>query len=152
MLGKGALTVFAMALTPVFAVAQKIAPEAGKVIEVGGPVGAVIVVRGAQSYELNSGDLLFPGDRIVTRMNGSVKLSVSACEVSVDPTSSIVIDKDVCAVPPLTLAYSTLVIPGSPSLADPAAGSVGATPGVLTLLAASGAAAAAALDEDNAVE
>src|ERR1044071_5377291 len=88
---------------PNAASAQPAPSQLGKVLEIRGPLGAVIVLRGAQTYALQVGDILFEDDRVVTRSNGRVKLVANGCERSLDPASSILIEADICKVPPVTL-------------------------------------------------
>jgi hypothetical protein len=143
-----ALATCAMAL-PTFAAAQKTAdPDAtrspsqvGSVLSTDGPQGAVIVVRGAQAYSLVSGDLLFEGDRVVTRSNGSAKISANGCEKAISATSSIVVNAELCNVVPIQLANAEPL--GSADVL-PAASATGATGLILPgLLAAGGTTAAA---------
>lgn len=124
------------------ATAQQAPSEVGKVLETEGPLGAVIVLRGAQSYALQVGDLLFRGDRVITRSNGGAKLVAGGCERLLDEATSIAIDDDVCEVVPVTLA-SVAAGTGVVGIAGGGAG-VGATPTWVGLLTAGGAAAAAA--------
>lgn len=117
--------------------------QVGSVISTQGPQGAVIVVRGSQAYSLVSGDFLFEGDRIVTRSNGSAKISANGCEKTLEATTSIVVNSELCNVVPIKLvnteSVGALALPPPPSLA------VGATPFLFPgLLAAGGAAAAVA--------
>jgi hypothetical protein len=114
--------------------------QIGKILEIEGPPGSVIVVRGAQAYALQAGDALFKGDRVVTRINGSVTLSGTDCERRLEPTTSVVVDDDLCRA---TLAS---VEDGSPLLqisGGLAAAGIGATPLLLPGLLGTGAAAAA---------
>lgn len=147
------LVLTALATITVFAgqaVAQGSPPPAGgstpsrvgavKTIE--GPLASVIVVRGAQTYALLDGDALFEGDRIITRSNGRVNIAVYNCEKALEPTASIVLDDEVCAVAPVTVASND----PAPGLASPPSVSttlVGATPAMVMLLAGGGGAASA---------
>lgn len=140
-----AAIVAASIITTPSATAQQASSEAGKVIEIGGPLGSVIVLRGAQSYALQTGDLLFDGDRVFTRSNGTAKLVANGCERSLDPAASLVIDKEVCKIAPITLAGGEAAIAAQiASEASAAGAALGSTPAVLGLLAEGGAVAAAA--------
>ena len=134
--------------------AQEAPSAAGKVVLAGGPSGAVIVMRGAQAYALQTGDILFLGDRIYTRSNGSAKLSVEGCEKELGATASIVIDAAICKAVPVTLSTKDLGVGGAATLAvaAPVGAGIGQTPQLLGLLAAGGGAAAAAATSSNAVD
>jgi hypothetical protein len=114
--------------------------QIGEILSIDGPDGSVIVVRGAQAYALVKGDLLFRGDRIVTRTNGTVTFAAEGCEKSLAPTASIVLDDAICKAAPVTLAEADPVVPPPPAGAPIA---VGATTFALPGLLAAGAGAAA---------
>lgn len=114
--------------------------EMGRIVSVEGPEGSVIVVRGAQAYALLAGDVLFRGDRVITRSSGRVTLSSADCEKTLQPTASLIIDDEVCKAAPVMLAdgdgIGELALIAAPPL-------VGATPATLTTLAVAGGTAAA---------
>jgi hypothetical protein len=127
------------------AVAQPPSGPIGEVLETDGPDGSVIVARGVAVYALSKGDALFEGDKIFTRSNATVRLKANGCERDVPKAASIQIGDDFCEAKLVTLDEED-VVGGVPVLANatPAPSAVGATPGVLALLASGGAAAAAA--------
>jgi hypothetical protein len=120
----------------------------GEVLETEGPEGSIVVVRGAGVYSLATGDTLFAGDRIFTRSNATVKLRANGCERDLPKATSIEIGDDFCRVTLVSLGESemvegvTVLAQGTPVLAG-----VGATAGIVALLATGGAAAAAATAE-----
>lgn len=102
--------------------------------------GEVIVARGADTYTLGEGDLIFPGDRIITRSEGGVTIATADCEQLLGPTSSIVVDAQFCSKSPIQLASGD----GTAPPVDQGGGiTTGAAVGGISLLAAAGAAAAA---------
>jgi hypothetical protein len=121
--------------------APLIPSQVGSVISADGPQASVIVIRGSQAYALLTGDILFDGDRIVTRSNGRVTISAHGCEKLLVPTSSLVIAHGICETKPVLVTETA----GAFELLGPplAAGAVGATPAILGTLAAAGGAAAA---------
>ncbi len=131
----------ALAQGPTSQPAPRLPPsQIGKIIEIEGPPGSVIVVRGAQAYALQPGDALFKGDRVVTRSNGSVTLSANECERRLDPTTTLVVDGDICGTTLVTLDDPNSFIPLA------AVGSsigIGATPFLLPGILGAGATAAA---------
>jgi hypothetical protein len=114
--------------------------QIGKIIGIDGPPGSVIVVRGAQAYALQPGDALFKGDRVVTRSNGSVTLSANECERRLDPTTTLVVDGDICGTSLVTLDDPNSFIPIA---AGGGIASVGAISFILPSFAVAGATAAA---------
>lgn len=138
-----AMAPVALAQGPTNQPATRLPPsQIGKIVTIEGPPGSVIVVRGAQAYALQPGDALFIGDRVVTRSNGSVTLSANECERRLDPTTSLVMDGDVCAASLVTLDDPNSFIPTA-ALASGVGIGVGATPFILPGVAAAGATAAA---------
>lgn len=144
------LSCVAVTVLPVATAVAQQAPESagplggpgqvGKVVEIEGPQGSVIVVRGSQAYSLVAGDVLFEGDRIVTRSNGVVTISANGCEKTLSPTMSVIVDDELCNVAPITLVAAESI----PELAAQSVPQVvGATPFFLPGLAAAGASAAA---------
>jgi hypothetical protein len=116
--------------------------QMGIVTSTEGPQGSVIVVRGSQAYALMTGDALFEGDRIVTRSNGEVTFSANDCEKTLEPTSSIVVDDEICDVVPIVVANADPI--AKVALAPASGAEVGAaTPFLLPGLLATGGAAAA---------
>ena len=101
--------------------------------------GEVIVARGAKTEKLGDGDLIFPGDRVMTRSDGTITISVADCSQSIEPTSSIVVDAEFCTKSPIKLAQGDV----APIAETGGIGGVGAAVGGGTLLAAAGVAAAA---------
>jgi hypothetical protein len=126
------------------AAAQQPPAEAGRLVSAEGPLGSVLVLRGSQTYAMVPGDILFAGDRVLTRSNGKATLSASGCEVTLEASASIAINDQFCDVPPVTLAAMEPVAPAAAVTAAPAAPEVGALVGggLLSALVAVGAAAA----------
>jgi hypothetical protein len=124
--------------------AQQPPAEAGKLVSADGPLGSVLVLRGAQTYALVPGDILFMGDRVLTRSNGKAILSASGCEVTLEASASIAINDQFCNAPPVTLAAAESAAPIAAAPAAPGTPDVGALAGggLLTALVAVGAAAA----------
>jgi hypothetical protein len=95
-----------LAAVSVPALAQSPAPapkEAGNVVAVDGPAGAVMVFRGAKAYALLKNDVLFEGDRVFTRPNGEADLTSSGCKQHLGKASSIIIDAKFCKTIPISL-------------------------------------------------
>lgn len=131
------------------ATAQQAPKEAGKVIETGGPVGAVVVLRGAQSYPAQKDDVLVQGDRVFTRSDGTVKLAAGGCERSLDSAASITIDKDICRNSPVSLASIDVV--SGPASANASVARAAISPDLLGALASGGEASAAATADSAGV-
>ena len=104
-----------------------------------GPLdGAVVVVRGAETFTLSTGDQIFLGDRVLTRTDGRVTLNVSGCVQSLLGSQSIVVDAEVCTKTPVALGSDAT------NVAQGIGGAgIGATPALLALAAVGGGAAAA---------
>ena len=128
------------------ATAQENTGKVGNVVEIAGPVGSVIVARGAQSYALQDGDALFDGDRIFTRSNGGIRLTANGCERTLEASASVVISKDICDAAPILVTTEAALVLDVASAGTTAATAVevGASPNLLSVLAGGGGAAAAA--------
>jgi hypothetical protein len=70
--------------------------HAGEVIAVTGESGSSVLVRGGETFSLTQGDLLFDGDRIVTRLGASVELRIDECTRTLDEGSTIIIEDEFC--------------------------------------------------------
>ncbi len=92
------------------------AQNAGKVTNITGETGEVIVQRGTAIYSLGPDDEIFPGDKVTTQAGGTVRISAFDCTVELDPKQSIVINAEFCDTPPVTLngggARTALLIGG----------------------------------------
>lgn len=111
-----------------------------------GEVGSVIVMRGGETFSLQSGNVLLPGDVIMTRSAGSITISNgSVCSRSLTGLQSITIGSDFCT------QQIASVDTGGPLSGEAAiaGGGTGAAFPVLGALAAAGAAAAAAGGGDD---
>jgi hypothetical protein len=84
--------------------------EVGRVKALEGPAGSAVVFRGASAYSLAVGDVLFRGDRVLTRAEGATVLALSGCERRLDGVASITLDKAVCSVDLLTFAEAGAVV------------------------------------------
>ncbi len=61
-----------------------------------GEAGGVVVVRGGETFSLGAGDLLFEGDRIVTRSEATAEIAGEACTRTIPVSSTIIIGDDFC--------------------------------------------------------
>lgn len=109
------LGLLAMLVSPAFASA---AEPVGEVSSVSGPEGAVLVVRGASTYYLSTGDALFAGDKIFTRDQGHVAMIANGCALELAPISAVVVNASLCDVQPKNLIGEREI--GGVSLASPA--------------------------------
>lgn len=118
------------------------AQEVGSVAAIGGEADSVIVLRGTETFTLSPGDVLFEGDRVITRGTGSADISAFGCSRSVASLQSITLAPDFC-----TQTIASVSADGT-ILADAGiaggTGGVGAALPVVGALAAAGAAAGAA--------
>lgn len=131
-------------------VPEKATIESGKVIQTSGPEGSVIVVRGTRSYPLKTDDLLFHGDRILTRRDGAVMLLLHDCERYLGSIASIVVDDGMCIDPGIDLAS---IQAGALAGAAIVSGGVSSAQRTLGVLArGGGAVAAVTLDSAAAVD
>jgi len=85
-----------------------------------GDLGQVVVVRGADTYSLQAGDQLLPGDRIITRRGGSVTLDGAGCSRSLSGLQSITVGSDFCSVNIASVNAQGSVVTGSGLAAAPA--------------------------------
>ena len=117
-----------------------LAEEAGSVLSVSGDAGAVIVVRGTETFSLAPEDVLFEGDRIITQTSGGTEVTAFGCTRSLASLESITIAPDFC-----TQTIASVAADGT-LLADAAIVEGGGIGAALPLagLAAAGAAAGAA--------
>lgn len=107
-------------------------------VTVTGETGQVIVQRGTETYSLGPDDQIFIGDKIVTRVGGTVDITAFGCTVSVPAEATITIGASFCDTVPVTVASNTP--PASVAGSVEAAGGSGA--GGLGGLAGLGALAA----------
>lgn len=118
------------------------AQEVGSVATTAGEADSVIVLRGTETFTLSPSDVLFEGDRVITRGTGSVEITAYGCSRSVASLQSITIAPDFC-----TQTIASVSADGT-VLADAAmaggTGGVGAALPVVGALAAAGAAAGVA--------
>ena len=118
------------------------AQEVGAVAAIGGEADSVIVLRGTETFTLSPGDVLFEGDRVITRGTGWADISAFGCSRSVASLQSITLAPDFC-----TQTIASVSADGT-LLADAGmaggTGGVGAALPVVGALAAAGAAAGAA--------
>ncbi len=126
------------------AVAQ--APSSvGEVVAINGPDGSVLVARGSETFLLSVGDDLFDNDQVFTRSNGATTLTFTNCTLDLASASSIIVNAEVCAIPPIQLAADDVV--GGVTIGAGGAGGIGATPTVLAALVTAGATAVASNDD-----
>lgn len=78
------------------ALAQEEGEQVGSVTTVTGEADSVIVVRGTETFALEQDNLLFNGDRIITRTTGQVELVAYGCTRELDNLQSIIIDQGFC--------------------------------------------------------
>ena len=124
--------------------------EAGRVISVEGPAGAVMVFRGAKAYTVAEGDVLFAGDRVLTRADGKAQLVSAGCERSLDHASSITVNKEFCADGLITFAGRGLVTEAAAGLAVETAAAASPNLAPLVSLGASASALASVVPVDGA--
>lgn len=111
-----------------------------------GDVGSVIVMRGGETYSLQMGNVLLPGDVIMTRSTGTITINNgSTCARSLTGLQSITIGTDFCTTQ-VASVDTTSAVGGEAAIAG---GGTGAAFPVLGALAAAGAAAAAAGGGDD---
>ena len=120
----------------------------GEMTSVSGPEGAVLVVRGTQTYFLAIGDQLIAGDQVFTRSNGSASIFAEVfgteCVIQLPSASSIVLNAEVCSATPVTLAFADVVGGVAIGAGGVGGGGPATTPVLLGLFGAGGAVAAAA--------
>ena len=116
------------------------AQEAGSVTAVTGSEGSVVVVRGGETFSLNSGDTLFEGDRIVTREGASIDIKAPGCDRAIPQNSTIVISAGFCEATIASVDQTILAEAGLPA----SGGGVGAALPIIGGIAGAGGLAAAA--------
>lgn len=117
------------------------AQEVGSVGTVAGEADAVIVLRGTETFSLAPDDVLFEGDRIITRATGTTEITAYGCSRELSSLESITVGPDFCTQTIVAVGEDGIV------LADAAVvegGGVGAALPIVGALAAAGAAAGAA--------
>ena len=72
------------------------AQEVGNVETVAGEPDAVIVLRGTETFSLAEDDLLFEGDRVITRATGTTEITAYDCSRELSSLESITIAPDFC--------------------------------------------------------
>ena len=118
------------------------ADQVGSVATITGESDAVIVLRGTETFTLAPGDVLFEGDRVITRGNGSTDVTAYGCSRSVASLQSITIAPDFCTQTIASVSADGIVL--ADAAIEGGTGGVGAALPVVGLLAAAGAAAGAA--------
>lgn len=105
-----------------------------------GEMGSVIVMRGAETFSLQTGDSLVEGDIVMTRSNGSVTIvNGTVCSRELGGLQSLTITADMCVQEIAAVDQSGLVAGD-----EAVEGGVGAALPIIGGLAALGGAAAAA--------
>ena len=99
------------------------------------PEGSVLVLRGGQVYQLRAGDAIFVGDTVFTRTNGTLRFTVSGCDVGIGGQSQFVVPQGPLTCPTGVLTAGTL-LDYSAQVAGVAVGvgGPGATPLIAPLL------------------
>lgn len=139
-------TIFASLMAFAAAGSLMAASAATSVTATTGETGSVIVVRGGETFSLQSGDPLFDGDRIVTRSDASVDITSDACVRTIPASSTIVIGADFCET---IIASAEETILADAGEITTGGGTGAALPILGGLVAAGGAAAAAGGGSDS---
>ena len=116
-----------------------VAQEAGTAVSVTGSDGSVIVLRGGETFSLDDGSTLFDGDKIITRADASVDITVSGCTRTIPANSTIDITSAFCDASIVTVDNTVLA-----DVELPTSGGTGAALPILGGLGALGGLAAAA--------
>jgi uncharacterized protein YccT (UPF0319 family) len=123
------------------------ADQVGSVTSTTGEADQVIVVRGNETFSLSKDDVIFEGDQVITRSNGTAEISVADCTRQLNSLESIVVDDEFCTKAIAAVDQSGTVL--ADAVIEGGSG-VGAALPIVGVLAAAGAAAAGGGGGDDA--
>ena len=114
----------------------------GEVVSTTGGVDATLVIRGGEVFSLTPGSPLFEGDRIVTRVGGTLHIQTPGCLRDMSGSSTVVMNTGFCEATFASADAATLDAV-STAQAGAGAGAGAALPVLGGLLAAAGVAGVA---------
>ena len=120
----------------------------GEVVATTGGADATLVIRGGEVFSLTPGSPLFEGDRIVTRVGGTLQIQTQGCRRDMSGSSTVVMNTGFCTASFASADAATLDAV-SAAQAGAATGAGAALPVLGGLLAAAGVAGLAGAFEDD---